>query len=76
MTVTLGTYGPYTATLTHDALGRIQSLRTAGVAQSWAYDGDGNFRTDTTSGVTTTYGYGSVPNEVQTVSTPGQPVRY
>jgi YD repeat-containing protein len=54
------------------------NLSSSGRA-TYSYDGNGNLLTSSTYGLTTTYGYSAAitPNEVLTVTTPGQvPVYY
>jgi RHS repeat-associated protein len=64
-----------TQAITHDALGRVSGVQSGSTTQSFGYDGNGNLTQAVTNGSTTTYSYnnGVAPNEVQTVSTAGQP---
>jgi len=68
------TVGGMTSTLVfaHDAEGRLTSVGTDRVA----YDANGNISSSVSGDVTTAYTYGTVPNELQSVSTPGQPTMH
>jgi len=68
------TVGGMTSTLifAHDAEGRLTSVGTDRVA----YDANGNISSSISGGVTTAYTYGTVPNELQSVSMPGQPTTH
>jgi len=76
LSATIGANAPIIQTLAHDAQGRVTGAQGKGVGQGWRYDGNGNLLTATTNGVTTTYGYGGPPNELQTLAVPGQATRY
>ncbi len=76
LTATIGANAPITQTLAHDAQGRLTSAQGKGVSQGWSYDGNGNLLTATTNGAATAYGYAGLPNELQTLSTPGQATRH
>ncbi len=64
--------------LTHDAFSRLTSLQSGGTTQSWGYDGNGNITQTVTNGAATLYGYdnASAPNELRTLTVPGQATRY
>jgi len=77
LTATIGASGPLTQTLAHDAQGRLTGAQGKGVGQGWSYDGNGNLKTAASNGVTTTYGYNaSTPNELHTLTVPGQATRH
>ncbi len=60
------------------AVGTSGTILSSSGRSGWGYDGNGNLLTSDTTGLTTTYGYASVitPNEVLTLTVPGQLNRY